>query len=563
MADRGDRLSSRHSDEIAVPVLIVGGGPVGMVLAMNLAVFGIGVLLVEADPNPRFHPKGNTHNSRTMEHYRRLGIAAQIRRLGLPADYPTDVGFFTRFTGWELARIDMPCERKKTAASRPDPLDQIVEPIFRCNQMYVERFLYEHLGRLASVDRRFGWRCIDWRDAGDHVDALIEEVATGRRVAVACQYLVGCDGGHGESRHRLGIHYSGEGPRNTAAYLDGATVSTHLRAREFYARVRTPRCWQYRAVNPEIFSNVVALDGNGEFNFNTRLKSADERPDGARIVRAFQASVGADLPVEIIGHSTWTAGQALVADRFGVGRIFLAGDSAHLFTPAGGFGMNTGIDDVANLGWKMAASVQGWGGPSLLATYEQERRPIAIRNTTAAKKLGYAVSDVPIGAAIEEASAEGVAARRRTGEYLSHFRREFDSLGIQLGARYDGSPIIVGDGSAPPSDDPDTYVPSACPGGRAPHAWLRGGESLFDRFGEGFTLLSLGRDGTASGGMAEAARGRGVPLKVVELPVPEVRDLYGCDFALIRPDQHVAWRGNHLPDDGKALIARLTGWTAE
>jgi len=406
--------ATEAAETIATPILIVGGGPVGMVLAMNLAALGVASLIVNSDPRPRWHPKGSTHNSRTMEHYRRLGLAEAIRRLGLPQDYPTDVGYFTRFTGWEIARLAMPSEGEKRRAVRAaQAADQVPEPILRCNQMYVERLLYEHLRSLVPVDCRFGWSCVDWQDHGDRVTAIIEEASSGRRAAIACAYLVGCDGGQSATRRKLGIRYSGEGPGGSEAYLDGPMVATHLRVPQFYRAVAAPRCWQYRAVNREVHTNTVALDGAGEFIFNSRLRSTDEKPDSAQIVRRFLASVGTPLEVEVIGHSTWIAGRALVAERFGLGRVLLAGDATHLFTPAGGFGMNTGIDDVANLGWKLAAMVQGWGGAGLLDTYESERRPIALRNTKAARRLGVSVSEVPIGAAI------GCAIPRRRAGWAS------------------------------------------------------------------------------------------------------------------------------------------------
>jgi 2-polyprenyl-6-methoxyphenol hydroxylase-like FAD-dependent oxidoreductase len=543
----------------AVPVLIIGGGPVGMVLAMNLDALGVKCMIVNSDSQPRWHPKGSTHNSRTMEHYRRLGIAGAIRRLGLPGDYPTDVGYFTRFSGWELARLKMPSERVKMIVARnAATTDQVPEPIFRCNQMYVERFLHAHLQALAHVDVRFGWQCLDWTDQGDHVASVIAD-ASGSRIEVKSRYLIGCDGGQSMTRRKLGIRYSGEGPGNSDAYLDGPMVATHLRVRDFYSSIAAPRCWQYRAVNREVYSNTVALDGVSEFIFNSRSKSADEKPDSAQIVRRFLASAGAALDVEVIGHSTWTAGRALVAERFGAGRVLLAGDATHLFTPAGGFGMNTGIDDVANLGWKLAAVLQGWGGEDLLASYEAERRPIALRNTMAARRLGISVTEVPIGVAIEEDSPAGVDARRETGDYLADFAPEFDSLGVQLGGRYDGSPIILSDGTSPPPDDPDNYVPSACPGGRAPHFWMPDRSSVFDHFGRGFTLLCFRDAAAETRALTAAAAKRRMPLKLIALSMPEARDLYGRDLAIIRPDQHVAWRGNRLPQDCDALIAHLTG----
>ncbi len=279
------------------------------------------------------------------------------------------------------------------------------------------------------------------------------------------------------------------------------------------------------------------------------------------IVQRLRRSTGADIPIEIIALNPWTAGVALVAESFGRGRVALAGDAVHLFTPTGGFGMNTGLDDAANLSWKLAALVQGWGGPSLLASYERERRPIALRNTSAARGFAQNVGDVPVPPEMEEDSPAGAAARAKVGAYLSTFGEEFASIGVQLGARYDGSPIIVPDG-APPADNLVEYHPSSVPGGRAPHLWLNGargaGDSLFDTFGIGFTLLRLGTSPPDGAAFAAAAKSRSVPLHIVDVPDAAARDLYACDLCLIRPDQHVAWRGN-TTDDANRIIARVIG----
>jgi hypothetical protein len=253
---------------------------------------------------------------------------------------------------------------------------------------------------------------------------------------------------------------------------------------------------------------------------------------------------------------------ALVAERFIAGRIILAGDAAHLFTPTGGFGMNTGMDDASNLAWKLAALVQGWGGANLLQTYETERRPIAERNTIAARDLNKNLANMPIAAEMEQDTAEGAAARARVSAHLATFGEEFASIGVQLGARYDGSPIVAEDG-APPRDDFLHYTPSGVPGGRAPHYWPgagRGyGDSLFDRFGLGFTLLRLGSRAADTSSIEAAAHQRRVPLKVIDLPHDDARELYGSDLALIRPDQYVAWRGDVPPPDPERMLARLIG----
>jgi 2-polyprenyl-6-methoxyphenol hydroxylase-like FAD-dependent oxidoreductase len=541
------------------PVIIVGGGPVGMVLAMDLAALGVRSVVVNTETDTRWHPKGSTQNARTMEHYRRHGLTGAIRRLGLPADQPTDVGYFTALDGWELARLKMPSESQKMQRrSKAGVTDQEPEPLFRCNQMHVERHLYQHLKTLDAVERRFGWRCTGFTDHGDNVSATIEEIASGRRETLSGAYIVGCDGGQSVIRRGLGIRYSGEVPQEQA-YGSGATVSTHLRAPAVYDLIRQS-CWQYWIVSAKARANLVSIDGRGEFLLNTRCRSVDEPPDRDMIARIFRTSVGRDVPVEFIGYWPWTAGQALVADSFGAGRALLAGDAVHLFTPTGGFGMNTGIDDSANLGWKLAALVQGWGGPRLFASYEAERRPIALRNTSHAKRLSRSLADIPVTPQMEDDSAEGAASREAAARVLSGFGEEFASLGVQLGARYDGSPIVVSDGSAPPPDDPAISIPTETPGGRAPHVWLPDRRSLYDRLGRFFTLLRL--PGCRDDGVAfsAAARARKIPLEIVDVGVPEARGLYGAGMALIRPDQHVAWRGDRAPDDCDALLAAVTGW---
>ena len=543
-------------------VIIIGGGPVGMALALNLAALGVRSVLINRETGPRWHPKGSTQNARTMEHYRRLGIVEKIRSVGLPRDLQTDVTYFTSLTGWELARIAMPSEGEKLAARDAAPADdQEVEPLYRCNQMHAEAAVFDHVQTCGLIDRRYGFDCTAWREHADGVSVDIEEIATGRHETLRGLYLAGCDGGHGIVRQQLGIGYVGEAPR-AQAYLGGPMVSTYLRARGLPDVART-RCWQYWIVNAGIRANIVAVDGDTEFLFSTRLERPDQKPDPAMIASAFRAAVGRDIPVEYIAHGTWTAGQFFVAERFGAGRVWMAGDAVHLFTPSGGFGMNTGIDDAANLGWKLAGMMQGWGGPRLLESYEIERRPVAFRNTGASKALTRSIGATPVGPDINEPTPAGERARREAGEYLSGGRPEFASLGVQLGARYDNSPITVSDGTPPPVDDLFNYRPSGVPGGRAPHVWTGGGrrigDSLYDSFGPGFTLLRLGPKPPQADGLLAAFASRNVPVRAVDVPSPVARDLYQRDIVVVRPDQHVAWRGNADPPDAADVVVQMTG----
>ncbi len=547
-----------------VPVAIVGGGPVGLLLALFLDHYGVRSVIFNNEPEVRRHPKGSTHNSRTMEHHRRLGISEQIRALSLPIDRPTDVTYYTRLTGWELGRIRMPSEadkRRTVAASAAT--DQIPEPILRANQMYVEAFLLAHARTRANITVRFGWHAdrFDDDDGGVTVEAASR---SGARETWRAQYLVGCDGGRSFVRRSLALRYHGFAKLDSPHY-GGRMNATYLRAPTLYRDHLAHRhCWQYWVVNPEVRATIISLNSDDEFLVFSKAPDDGAPPTDEAMAHMVKRGVGVDLPIEIIGHWPWTAGVALVAERFIAGRVILAGDAAHLFTPTGGFGMNTGMDDTSNLSWKLAALVQGWGGPDLLQSYQTERRPVAERNTIAARDLNKQLASLDVSPAVEQDTDVGERARAAVNAHLKGFGEEFASIGVQLGARYDGSPIIAADG-APPPDDYVRYTPSSVPGGRTPHCWLgagRGrGDSLFDHLGRGFTLLRLGSRAPDAAAIVAAAAQRRVPLKVLDVPGDEARDLYRRDLALIRPDQYVAWRGNEPPADADRLLAQLTGTT--
>jgi hypothetical protein len=297
------------------------------------------------------------------------------------------------------------------------------------------------------------------------------------------------------------------------------------------------------AFNPERRCFMPAVDGKGEFAFHTQLNSSEHENSvtEADAVRMVQQTIGLPLRVEVIARAPWTAGHSLVAEKFGRGRIFIGGDAAHLFTPTGGLGYNTAIEDAVNLGWKLAAVLKGLAAPALLASYEAERRPLALRNTAYAKRFADSLGNYVPAPQIEDDTPAGAEARRRAGEYYSaHGRAEFNIPGITFGGRYDGSPAIVADGTAPPPDKPNEYIATACPGGRPPHLWLADGRSLYDCFGFEWTLLRLGAHDGA--GFIETARRLALDLKVFD--IKKAKDLYAAELALIRPDQIVAWRGN-------------------
>jgi 2-polyprenyl-6-methoxyphenol hydroxylase-like FAD-dependent oxidoreductase len=564
------------ADHLTTQVAIVGGGPVGLVLALFLDSFGVKTVLFNSEPDARWHPKGNGQNARTMEHYRRLGFSDAVRQLGLPGDHPFDQAYFTRLSSHEIYRFPMPCRDERIAMRRHMPVtDQLPEPMFHVNQMYVERFLLDRARTRPNIDVRFGWT-VERIEQDEREVALAARSTDGaKEVSCTAAYAVGCDGGRSFVRTSLGIPYEGDVQKKDA-YWSGQFFSIHMRIPDLYPNfVGQRRAWMYWAINPDPNTRgvMIALNGADEFMMLVKPRGGRTDVDIGEVTDWVKRSIGADIPVHVLGYYPWSAGQALVAARYGIGRIMIAGDAAHLFTPTGGFGMNTGIDDTSNLAWKLAAVLQGWGGPRLLQTYETERKPIGYRNTGASRKYASMMHDAVVPDNVESEGPEGDAARRAASEMTyvrkNHFVRpeEMDGVGVQLGGRYDGSPVVIADGPPPEDIFPDTYdeyVPSGVPGGRAPHLWLDDarvmGSSLFDRLGPGFTLLRLGTGAGATDTLENAARKHGIPLTVLDIAIPEARALYGRDLALIRPDQYIAWRGDRVPDDPDHLLARVTGF---
>ncbi|HLI22961.1 MAG TPA: FAD-dependent oxidoreductase [Stellaceae bacterium] len=543
-------------------MIIAGGGPAGLMLANELGRRGIATLLLCDRPSTTTFPQANATQARTMEHYRRLGFADDVRAVGMPPDYPTDVAYFTRLTKHELARFALPAAREaRDLIKTLSGSWSAAELPHRGSQLYVERVLRREAEKLASVALRFGWRVEGFVDADDHVavNAACAEDGSMRRFTGA--YLVGADGARSIVRKQLGFRFRGEAGV-ARDYMGGRMLSIWFRAPQLYAQIPFARAWQYWSVNRTQRGLLVAIDGREEFVFMFQLPPGlDEAAiTDAWACAALDEAVGAHVALTIIGRLPWTAGLALVAEKFQHGRVFLAGDAVHLFTPTGGLGYNTAIEDAVNLGWKLAAVLNGWGGAKLLDSYERERLPVATRNTGYARYYANSIGNFTAAPEIEDASAAGDAARAAAGIYLNrHAREEFSIPGITFGARYDGSPLIASDGKTPPPDRANEYIPSAVPGGRAPHAWLADGRSLYDTLGFEFTLLRLGANPPDVNGFREAATARGVPLTVVDRPEPALHDLYEASLALIRPDQIVAWRGDRLPEDVDKLLAQVTG----
>ena len=543
-------------------ILVVGGGPCGLMLANELGRRGVATLVVDEKPGTAVNPQANATQARTMEHFRRLGFAHEVRALGLPKDHPTDIAYLTRFARHELARISLP-----TAAEAVVRIKSLAgswsaaELPHRVSQKFVEQVLLRHAQAWPSAEIRYGWTLERFDDdEGDRVRATIRPTGGGEAEPIDASFLVGADGARSFVRRDLGIEWRGV-TGIEREFMGGRMFAVYLRTPALREVLPDRKAWMYVAVNAQRRAFMASVDGDSEYAFHAALRPGEDAErwtsDDAR--RVFAEACGVEMPIEILSTGTWLAGHALVAQRFQRGRVLIAGDAAHLFTPTGGLGYNTAIEDAVNLSWKLASVVRGQAPLALLESYEAERKPLAERNTAYARRFADSVGLFVARPELDEDSQRGRAERERAARHLDeHARLEFDIPGVTFGGRYDASPIIVGDGAVLPPDEPNTYTATASPGGRPPHAWLDDGRSLFDLFHREWTLLALGADASAPDAFEAAAKMQRMDLRVVRLAQPALRDLYEKPLALIRPDQIVAWRGDAAQNAGE-VMARVTG----
>jgi 2-polyprenyl-6-methoxyphenol hydroxylase-like FAD-dependent oxidoreductase len=528
-----------------IPVLIIGGGPVGLGLAIELGWRGIRCLLVEQGDGTVEHPRASAENSRTMEFCRRWGIAGQVRDQAIPSDFPHTVIYVTSMVGWEIARIDRPTHGGGGVLPHSPERPQ------RCNQIWFDRILADTAAALPSVTMRFGCRFDSFVEDADGVTATLVDSRTGRQETVRAQYVAACCAGRSPVPRAVGA-----GLENAPAL--GFPVSVFFRTQNLWDYHDKGKASLNYVVGPEgLLGNLTAIDGRDLWRLNVQGTEdyVDARAvDVPAMLRRF---MGRDIPYDFGRAVTWTR-RDYVADRYRKGRLFIAGDAAHQHSPTGGFGMNTGIGDAVDLGWKLAATIQGWGGPRLLESYEPERRPVGLRNTAEATE-NFRRQTVTGCEAILDDTPEGAATRARVGEFLAAaHRKQFISDGIALGYRYD-STVIVPDDSTPPPPTVERYSPSTYPGCRAPHGWIADGHSTLDLFGRGFVLVRAGADAPSGEAMAAAAAARDVPFAVETLTDPALCELYERRLVLVRPDGHVAWRGDSLPADCGTVIDRVRG----
>jgi 2-polyprenyl-6-methoxyphenol hydroxylase-like FAD-dependent oxidoreductase len=526
-------------------VLIVGAGPVGLAAAIELGSRGVRVLIVERNARVGVAPRAKTTNVRTRTHLRRWGIADRLAaEAPFGIDYPNNMIFVTRLSGYELARF----ENAFSAAPTRSPL--YPEHAQWVPQYTLEKVMLEKARSLPCVEVRFGTSFTTAEQTDDEVIATLAS-KTGETVRVTSRYLIGADGARSRVRDLIG------------AKMEGRSGLSH----HYNIIFRAPGLAEAHGHGPAViywqigkhgFSAISPMDKGDIWAFMPGNTKPGETLTDEAAAALIRDRTGIDLPYEILSADSWTASE-LIADRYASRRIILAGDACHLHPPAGGYGMNMGVGDGVDLGWKIAATLQGWGGPALVASYEAERRPVH-RTVIDEALANYAIYVAPPPPEIEAENEQGAAIRAKAGAgILASKGREFNTLGTVLGLGYSNSPIVAVDDEPMEPHNSEVYRPQARPGFLAPHVWLEDGRSLYDLFGQGFALVAAeDADRGEIDSAIENARALGVPLAVVQRSDVPVGSLYGARLSLVRPDQHVAWRGNRWT----GALARAIGGNA-
>lgn len=524
-----------------IDVLIVGGGPVGLAMAVELRYQGINCILIEQTDGVVTDPKVSTVGPRSMEFCRRWGIAQQIRNAGWPADHTLDIAWVTSVGGYEIYRVHFPSYAERTLPEYTPEPEQI------CPQDWFAPMFQNFLGQYPQGIIRFLTRLDSFEQTNQGVIAHVTNLATGYTEIIHTQYMVACDGARSTIRKACGVDAPAFHPTQTFQ-------SVVFKAPELAAQMGKNHAMVYYLVNPMIQEPLRAVDGRSLYRLILKAREDGTVGDPEAAIRA---AISIDTPFEIISHVPWRLTHR-VADHFRAGNIFFVGDSAHTLSPSGGFGMNTGIGDAVDLGWKLAATIKGWAGVNLLDTYEIERRAIALRNLEAANANLERTQKRTIPPIIMTDSPEGEKLRQQMAEGMerSGVKREFDAPGVHFGFRYE-SPMIIPDGTSP-SNDPYQWQQNSYPGCRAPHTWLKPGKSTLDLFGREFVLMCFQSNPEVER-FEQACQERGIPFKSQYIDNPQIAHLYECAFVLVRPDGHIAWRDDRLPENPGMVIDQARG----
>lgn len=538
---------------IETPILIAGGGPVGLTLSLELAHQGIKSIVAERNPTTTRHPKMDLTNGRSMELYRRIGVADNLRKVGVPETSPFDIVWVDSLASHELCRFAYPSSAKAQEIRKIQNDGSLtLEAPMRVSQIVIEPALKDAADASDLAETWFGWNVESFEQDAKGVTTVLRNRDSGETREVRAQYLVGCDGGNSTVRRNLGIEL--HGTSNAAQ-----AFMVHFRSHETDLLQRFGIAWHIQTGS----GALIAQNDKDIWTLQAFLPPGvkGEELDPHAVLKNW---IGKDFDYEILQANPWWA-HFLLADNYRQGRIFIAGDACHQWMPTGGYGMNCGVADAANLGWKLAAAVQGWGGESLLDSYEQERRPVAEMSLkTSQRHLGVRLEIAQAYASAGELSGDGDEAAARRSELgrriLELGNAENEGWGAEHGYRY-ASAVTWEEAGEPPTFDALSYTPSTWPGSRLPHVFLSDGTAVYDCLGPWFSLLVL--KGTDTTEFESAAKELGVPVRIVPIADDNASRIYGSALVLVRPDQHVAWRGEVLPANCASILAYAAGRTTE
>lgn len=538
------------------PIIVAGAGPVGTCLAIDAAMRGVPVIVIEMrDAGDPPDAKCNTVAARTMETFRRFGVAGDVRAAGLPDDYPTDTVYAASLAGPEITRIRMPSRNERSQPGFADSAWLSPESMVRVSQLYLEPVLRKKLLAMPNVRFMPRTELLSYEQDASGVSVHVRSDDNGEQTLRA-EYLVGCDGGRSPVRKQMGVKLAGDAEiaRTRTALIRSSAVKSLFGNRRL--------AWMSWIISDRVRGNVVAINGEDLWLVHRSLPRGEkdfDRLDADQSIRD-ALGVGRDFPFEIIKNEDWI-GRRLVAEQFRDKRVFIAGDAAHLWVPFAGYGMNAGIADAVNLSWLLSSVIKGWAAPTIIDAYEAERLPITDQvSRYAMSKMEENIAAVGRGAppkALRSRGPVGWLMRRVLGRKLFDINLpQMSPEGLNYGYYYMNSPIICADGETPPDYDMGSLTPSTAPGCRLPHFYHQD-SSILDLLGPDYTLLKF-KPSVDTGSLEAAAQKLGVPLKVLEVERPPLA-AFRHALILVRSDQHVVWRSDDLPYDPQDLFRKLRG----